>query len=53
MLHSENHAKARFPFHNAGVGAGRLFEGNGLDHGANILENTEFKGALIVDRLAG
>ena len=53
MLDSENHAESCFSFHHASIGVGRLFKRHGFDHGPNVLENTEFKGVLIIDRFAG
>ena len=48
----QHHPESRFPLHHPGVSISSLFERKCLDHGSDILQNTEGKGVLAIDRRA-
>jgi hypothetical protein len=50
---NQHHAEARFALHHASVGACSSFERKRLDHRADVLQNTEGKGVLVINRRAG
>src|SRR6266849_8501588 len=49
---NQDHAEPRFALHHAGVSVSGLFERKRLDHRANILEDAEGKGVLVINRRA-
>jgi hypothetical protein len=53
VLCNQHHAEASLALHHASVGIRSLFERNGLDHRADILEDTEGQGVLGLNGRAG
>ena len=51
LAHLQHHAEPCLALHHASVSIGSLFEGNGLDHRANILQNAEGEGVLCIDSI--
>jgi hypothetical protein len=52
-LCNQHHPEPCFALHHACIGVRSLFQGNCLDHRANILEDTEGKSVLLIHRGSG
>src|SRR5439155_25910336 len=53
VLNKQHHAEPCFALHHASVSICSLFETNGLNHRADILQDAEGKGVLGIDRRSG
>src|SRR4030095_9349149 len=53
VLCNQHHAEPRFALHHASVSISSLFHRNCLDQRADILQNAEGKGILVINRRAG
>src|SRR5262249_5624866 len=53
LARDQHHAEPCFALYHASVSISSLFERNSLDHRTHILQDTELKRVLSVDRLAG